>query len=71
MPTQLLPTFTYDRLTAAQGDAMGRFLLTRIAGMSRERMIECLAVDVLGVRRQMALNRFRQVMIATVGHVPP
>jgi hypothetical protein len=37
------PSFTSDRLTAAQ--AMRRPLLARIVGPSREGMVECLAID--------------------------
>jgi hypothetical protein len=59
---------TFDR---GPGDAVRRFLLTRVAGVGREGMVEGLAVDVLGMRRQMPLHRDRKVAVAPVRHDRP
>jgi hypothetical protein len=56
-----------DALDGGPGDAMGRFFLARIAGRGREGVIEGGTVDVLGVRRQMARVRARQIFVGLVG----
>src|SRR5215813_3051679 len=53
------------------GGAMRDLLLARVARMRFERMVERLAIDVLRMRRQMALHRLRQVGIAAIGHGEP
>ena len=46
---------------------MGGFLLPRIAGVRCEGMIERLAVDILGVRRKMRLQRSRRLLLKRYG----
>ena len=43
---------------------MRGLLLPRVAGMGREGVVEDLPIDVLGMRRQMACDRRRQIVIA-------
>ena len=45
------------------GCAMSDFFLARIAAVRCERVIEGLAIDVLGVRRQVVTNRRRKVFV--------
>jgi hypothetical protein len=47
---------------------MRRFFLTRIVGMGLEGMIECLALDVLRMGRQMGLHRKGKIVIGLVRH---
>jgi hypothetical protein len=42
---------------------MSNLLLTRIAAVRCERVVEGLAIDVLGMRRQMVTNRRREVFV--------
>ena len=49
---------------------MGGFLLARISGMVRERMIERGAIDILRVRRQMVADCRRKVSVGRVRHWP-
>ena len=39
-----------------------------VPGTGREGVIEGLAIDILGVRWEVPLNRFRQVLVDAIGH---
>ena len=47
---------------------MRNLLLSRIAAMRGERMIECLAIDILRMRGQMVANRRREVGVGSIWH---
>jgi len=47
---------------------MCRLLLSRITDMSREGMVECFPVDVLGMRGQMGLHRGWKVVVCLIRH---
>jgi hypothetical protein len=53
-------------LTAAH--AMRPLLLPRIADVSRERIVEGLAIDILSVRRKVRPHGSRQVTVGKIGH---
>ena len=46
---------------------MGSFLLPRIAFMRRKRVIECLAIIILSMGRQMRLHRYAKLFIGPIG----
>ena len=47
---------------------MGGFVLPGIAGIRREGVVERFAINVLRMRRQMATEGRRQVVIGAIGH---
>ena len=47
---------------------MCRLLLSWITDMSREGMVECFPVDVLGMRGQMGLHRGWKVVVCLIRH---
>jgi hypothetical protein len=49
-------------------DPMRGLLLPWIAGMGRKGVVEGFPIDVLGMQRQMARDRGRQIVIGTVRH---
>jgi hypothetical protein len=44
-------------------DAMRRFLLPRIAGLRGKSMVERLAINILGMGRQVMAHRRRQIVV--------
>src|SRR6516162_109491 len=67
-PIQLPFDLHVGALDRRPGDAVRGLLLARIAYVRREGMIEGLAVDVLGVWRNVCLHRRRQIAVGTVWH---
>lgn len=55
-------------LHGGPGNAMCRLFLADVAGMSRISVIESLAIDVLGVIRQMRSDGIREIAIGWIGH---
>jgi hypothetical protein len=55
-------------LDCGPGDAVRGFLPARIARMRFESVIECLAIDVLCMRRQVPTHRRRKIGVRSIGH---
>src|SRR5208282_2591931 len=51
------------------GNPVSGFFLTDIAGMGRVGVVESLAIDILGVLRQMIADRRRQVFVRSIWHI--
>ncbi len=60
--------FYVRALDRRPGDTVRRFLLARFASVLGKSMIKRLAINVLRVRRQVALHRLRQIVIGSVRH---
>src|SRR3546814_6596426 len=56
-------------LDGGPGDAVGGFLLPRVADMALPGGIEGGAENLLRMLRQMVADRIRQIAVAAVGHV--
>src|SRR5215470_13368544 len=60
--------FHVGALDGSPRDPVCGFFLTRVAGMGSEGVIEGGPVNVLCMRRQMARDRSRQILVGAVGH---
>ena len=60
--------FDKGALDRGPGNAMGRLLPARIVRVRGKGVVECLAVDVLGMGRQVRLHRSGKIVVGQIWH---